>query len=89
MVLAFFIYKMVFDNKIDCKNCYDNYMYNNGNAGQVLVFEAYDITAKLDMIYANTTYGILQSSTFRWAPKITCRKSPKRIKNSNQIDLYI
>lgn len=65
MVLAFFIYKMVFDNRIDCKNCYDNYMYNDRNAGQVLVFEAYDITAKLDMIYTNTTYGILQFSIFR------------------------
>lgn len=46
--------KMSFDDGIDYENCCDNCMYNRGKAGQVPVFEANNVTAKLSMIYAGT-----------------------------------
>lgn len=55
MVLACFMCKMAFDDRIDWENCYDNCMYNRGEAGQVPVFEVYNVTAKLRMMYAGTT----------------------------------
>ena len=42
--------KMVFDNRIDYENYYDNYMYNHKEAGQVQVFKIYNVIAKLDMM---------------------------------------
>ena len=33
IVLAYFIYKMAFDDKIDCENCCDNCIYNRGKVG--------------------------------------------------------
>lgn len=42
---------MVFDDKINYKYCYDNCMYNCRDIKQVLVFEAYNMTANLDMMY--------------------------------------
>ena len=45
------MYKIAFDDRIICQNCYDNCMYNCGEAGQVPVFKAYDVTAKLGIIY--------------------------------------
>lgn len=55
IILACFIYKIAFDNRIDCKNYCNNYMYNCEQAGQVSVFVAYNINAKLDMMYTDTT----------------------------------
>lgn len=55
MILTCFIYKMIFDNKINYEYCSDNYIYNYVETKQVLDFKAYDITAKLDIIYAHTT----------------------------------
>ena len=55
IVLAFFIYKRAFDGGIDCENCSNNSMYNCGEAGPVLMFKAYDVTAKLGMIYTGRT----------------------------------
>lgn len=46
--------KIVFDNRIDYEFCYDNYMYNHEKTGQVLVFAAYDMIAKLGIIYVGT-----------------------------------
>lgn len=46
---------MTFDDKIDCENYYDNCMYNCGGARQVLMFETYNLTKKLGMIYIEIT----------------------------------
>lgn len=46
---------MVFDDKIDCKYCYDNNMYNCRKTRQVSVFKSYNMTTKLDIIYAGIT----------------------------------
>ncbi len=54
IVLACFMCKMAFDDRINCEYYSDNYMYNHGEAGQVPVFKAYDVTAKLSMMYAGT-----------------------------------
>lgn len=51
IVLAYFIYKMVFNDRIDCKYYCNNCIYNHEEVGQVPMFEAYNITAKLSMIY--------------------------------------
>lgn len=51
IVLACFICKMAFDDRIDRKYYYDNCVYNNIEKGQVQNFEAYNITPKLGMIY--------------------------------------
>lgn len=45
--------KMAFDDKIDCEYCYDNYIYNRGEARQVQVFDVYDLTTKLGIIYVS------------------------------------
>ena len=52
MLLAYFMYKIIFDNKIDCKYYYNNYIYNRVKASQVLDFKAYNITAKQGIIFA-------------------------------------
>lgn len=46
---------MTFDDKIDYKNCYNNYIYNCEKARQVLVFEVYNIIVKLGIIYIGIT----------------------------------
>lgn len=46
---------MAFDNKIDCKNYYNNYIYNCEQARQVSVFVLYNINAKLGMMYVDIT----------------------------------
>ncbi len=48
------MYKIAFDNRIDHEYCSDNCIYNCEEAGQIPVFEAYDVTAKLGMMYAGT-----------------------------------
>ena len=53
-MLAYFIYKIAFDDRINCEYYCDNCMYNHIEAGQVLDFEEYNISAKLDMIYVYT-----------------------------------
>lgn len=55
IVLACFICKIAFDNKIDYENYCDNCIYNRREIKQVSVFEAYNITAKLSIIYTGTT----------------------------------
>lgn len=64
MVLAYFIYKIVFDDKIDCEYYYDNCIYNCEEIGQIPVFEVYDITAKLGMMYIGIVkyFNLLLSS---------------------------
>lgn len=54
MVLACFICKKAFDDRVDREYCCDNCMYNSVEAGQVPDFEAYNVTAKLGMMYVRT-----------------------------------
>ena len=49
------MYKMAFDNRMNREHCYDNYMYNRTEEGQVLDFEKYDVNVKLGMIYMHIT----------------------------------
>lgn len=42
---------MAFNNKIDYKNYYNNFMHNCEKIGQVIVFKAYNMITKLDIIY--------------------------------------
>ena len=45
-------------------DCYDNYMYNHTDAGQVPDFELYDVIARLAMMYERILkYSKLQIST--------------------------
>lgn len=53
MILAYFICKIVFDDKMDLKYCCDNCMYNSVEVRLVLNFEAYNFIAKLGIIYAS------------------------------------
>lgn len=70
---------MAFDDRINCKNFYDNYIYNREEAKQVLVFEAYNITAKLGIIYTSTTkYFNLQFSDKR--QRLLTENFPKELK---------
>ncbi len=50
-MLAYFIYKKPIKLILNLVNCWDNYIYNYKNAGQVLDFELYDLIARLIMIY--------------------------------------
>lgn len=54
MVLAYFIYKIVFDDKINYEYYCDNCIYNRGEVGLVPIFKAYNMNAKLGIMYANT-----------------------------------
>lgn len=45
---------MTFDNRIDYKYYYDNYMYNREKVKQVSVLKTYNVTVKLGIIYTNT-----------------------------------
>ena len=81
MVLAFFIYKIEFDNRIDYENCYDNGLYNRGKVRRVPIFEAYDMTAKLGMIYADITkYSNLLLSGER--PRLLAGNRPREPKTA-------
>lgn len=46
---------MAFNNRIDYKNCCNNCIYNCREIGQIPVFKAYNIIAKLGMKYIETT----------------------------------
>lgn len=48
------MYKMEFNDRINHGYCCDNYIYNCREVKQVPVFEAYDKTAKLGIMYAGT-----------------------------------
>ncbi len=54
MILAWFMYKMTFDNRIEYDNYCDNCMYKNTEVRQVPEFDGYNITARLSMIYKHT-----------------------------------
>lgn len=45
------MYKIRFDNKINCAHYYNNCIYNCRKAGQVLDFKEYNVSAKLGIIY--------------------------------------
>lgn len=53
MILAYFICKMGFNNRIDYEYCYNNYIYNYVEARQVPNFKTYNIIAKLGIMYAH------------------------------------
>ena len=79
MVLACLICKMTFNDKIDCENYCDNCMFNIREVGQVLVFEAYDLIAKLGMMYTDTTeYSNLLLSGER--QRLFVRNPPRKSK---------
>lgn len=46
---------MAFDNRIDNENYCDNCIYNHRETVQVPMFETYNITGKLDMMYIGIT----------------------------------
>lgn len=46
---------MIFNDKMDYRYYYDICIYNYIEAGQVLKFEVYNVTIKIDMIYVDTT----------------------------------
>ncbi len=54
MILAYFMYKMAFDDRLEHENYCDNCMYNNAEARQVPEFHGYNVTARLNMIYEHT-----------------------------------
>ncbi len=54
MILACFICKIAFEDRLECDNCCDNCMYNNAEARQVPEFDGYDITARLNIMYKHT-----------------------------------
>ena len=81
MVLTCFIYEIEFDNRIDYENYYDNGIYNCGKIRQVPIFEAYDVTAKLGMIYADIMeYSNLLLSGER--PRLFAENRPREPKKA-------
>lgn len=52
-MLVYFIYKMIFDNKINCEYYCNNYIYNYTEIGQILDFEEYNVSVKLGIIYVH------------------------------------
>ncbi len=54
IVLACFLCKKAFHDRMDCEYCCDNCIDNSIEIGHVPDFEVYDITAKLDMMYVCT-----------------------------------
>lgn len=82
MVLACFICKKAFDDRLDYEYYCDNYMYNSIKARQVPDFEAYDVTAKLGMIYAHIIeYPDLFLSNKRKRLLVANPKGPQTIVN--------
>ena len=65
MIVVYFIFKIVSDNKIYCENCYNNCMYNCEKTRQVLVFNTYDVTTRLDIMYI----GIIEYSNILFLSK--------------------
>lgn len=59
---------MAFNNKIDCEYYCDNCMYDCDKTRQVPVFEAYNVIAKLDIMYV----GIVKYSDLLLSRK--CQK---------------
>ena len=59
------MYKIAFDDRINYEYYCDNCIYNRGEARQIPVFEAYDMTAKLGMMYA----GIAEYSNLLFSSK--------------------
>lgn len=53
MIFIYFICKVVFNDKIDCEYCFDNYMYNYREVRKVLMFNTYNTITKLDIIYTD------------------------------------
>lgn len=51
IILSCFIYKIIFDNRLECNNYYDNYIYNKAEARQLPELDGYNIIARLNMIY--------------------------------------
>ena len=54
MILACFICKMAFNNRLERENFCDNCIYKRAKAKQVPKFDGYDITARLGMMYKYT-----------------------------------
>lgn len=70
---------MAFDDRIDYENYCDNCMYNCGKAGQIPVFEAYNVIAKLGMMYDGITeYSNLLLSGER--QRLLAKNPPRRPK---------
>ena len=85
MILACFIYKMAFDNKINYEYCCDNYIYNREKTGQVPVFKAYNMTVKLDIIYAGIVmkwkmHALEQANWFANRANVMTENAPKKAK---------
>ena len=88
IVLACLIYKIAFNDRIDCEYYYDNYIYNRGKARQVPVFEAYNVIAKLGIIYTDIAkYSDLLLSSKR--QRSLARNLPKSPKKKIQTNLCI
>lgn len=49
------MYKMVFDNRINCGYYYGKCLYNCKKTGSVPEFEVYNITGNLSMMYMHIT----------------------------------
>ena len=54
MILACFMCKMAFDNRLERENCCDNCMYKRAEAGQMPEFDGYDIMVRLGIMYEHT-----------------------------------
>ena len=54
MILAYFICKMAFDDRLKRENCCDNCIYKKAEVEQVPKFHGYDIKARLSMMYKYT-----------------------------------
>lgn len=79
---------MTFDARIGHEYCCDNYMYNRKKTEQVPVFEIYNVTARLGIIYvgiAEYSNLLLSSERKRLLAKIPT-KGPKTA--PNQICAY-
>lgn len=80
MILACFIYKKVLKSFSDLADCYDHYMYNHMDAGQIHEFELYNVTAKQGMMYERIfEYSELQLSAKRDLLYTINSRNPKRI----------
>lgn len=51
MILAYFIYKITFDDRIDYEYCCDNYIYNCRKTRKIPIFDTYNLIAKFGIIY--------------------------------------
>lgn len=53
IVLACFIYKMAFNNRIDYEICCDNCMYEREETRQIPIFKSYNMTVRPSIIYVS------------------------------------